>query len=776
MRSIFFLLICVFVKSLFSEFFTPLQMALHDEYMPLTHIDPSIFPGPLDKSDFSIPHSVALPNVFSGCGDTQRHVDGIQLHIIGWRRAKPLKRLLSHLRDADYFDWRQNIPLYLHIDGEHSSEVASIANSFDWPHGSKIVDKKESRLGLREMWLDSLGRASRAAGNNTLLVALEDDVIVSPSYFQWLLTVIDHYSRNPLCRDSRLVGFSLSPVVFQEMFYPYQSWNVQDAMGDLEHGAYLSAVPSSWGAAYWSDQWQEFDKFVRIRMRPPFYNLSLEVSPANLNIPDGASSNSWPKSWKRFMVDFMYGRGLVMLYPNLRNQKGLATALQQDGEHAATGFFGFLGSVNPVVSELVEHYSISIERELPRYGHLIVIGLDHKKTSKERLAALGTKFLSSIASGCYNCESLLSVWGQNNWWRITGKIKQPFICVADIYTSTYAMAIKKEKGNRPNEKFFLYEPYTSVANQLQSVVKAISWARVLRRKLVVPPILVTRMGQVVSVPNTSQLVEFNDFFTISGNHLSNWTDQGYPNTVFARDSISFAEFRTKNLTSGRIISTAEQPAVESSFESIGFHLGGKEHMNLRHIFDQLVSPKRVQHLFGACDDEVLSFSGMLSFAEVAGPWDMVPLPGILKFRSELENVISKVKAHFQLKVGSNGYTCCHKREKDFLVTCNSNHPAGADWKFVNIPHGKPRQIKTLCPVPLESVSSTLQHAGTLVFLSGGSPFSQNRSKLDLSIKSIKSTWVSGLLRKMTAFGGSNFELLSLLIQQQLCTEARKAVL
>ena len=327
--------------SLFYQIRISLSLVFQD-YLPLAHIDSSIFPGPLGASDFYVQDKIELPNVFHGCGNTSRHVDGIQLHVIGWRRAKQLKRLLTHLKDADYVGWHQNIPLYLHIDGEHSGEVASIVSSFHWPHGSKIVDKKETRLGLREMWLDSLGKVSKISGNNTLLVALEDDVIVSPSYFQWLLAVIDLYSRNPKCRDSQLVGFSLSPVVFQEMFYPYQSWNVQDVMGDLEHGAYLSAIPSSWGAAYWSDHWQEFDNFVRIRMREPFYNLSLELSPSYLNIPDGASSNSWPNSWKRFMVDFMYGRGLVMLYPNLRHQKGLATALQQDGEHAERGLGFFL--------------------------------------------------------------------------------------------------------------------------------------------------------------------------------------------------------------------------------------------------------------------------------------------------------------------------------------------------------------------------------------------------------------------------------------------------
>ena len=33
---------------------------------------------------------------------------------------------------------------------------------------------------------------------------------------------------------------------------------------------------------------------------------------------DGSHASTWPRSWKRFMVDFMYGRGLVMLYPSMK--------------------------------------------------------------------------------------------------------------------------------------------------------------------------------------------------------------------------------------------------------------------------------------------------------------------------------------------------------------------------------------------------------------------------------------------------------------------------
>jgi len=271
--------------------------------------------------------------VCSGCYGADRILDEIQIHVIGWRRDTSLQRLLQQLSNANYDSWDKPVILNIHLDGEYSSNVSSIAESFYWPHGRKILDMKETKYGLRGMWLDSLGKASAKATNNTLLLTFEDDVIVSPSYFQWLLIVVDKYSRNPDCRDSNLVGFSFSPLIYQEMYLPFHPWRVEEFMGDTKSAVYLSSVPSSWGAAYWADHWKQFDAFVNVRLSTPFYNTSWEenqtssamveeVSPSFLRLPGSLMSNYWPKSWKRFMVDFMYGRGLVMLYPNLRDQKG----------------------------------------------------------------------------------------------------------------------------------------------------------------------------------------------------------------------------------------------------------------------------------------------------------------------------------------------------------------------------------------------------------------------------------------------------------------------
>lgn len=252
------------------------------------------------------------------CDTADRRVDSIQIHVIGWRRPR-LKLLLEMLEEADYSGWNSSVPFYIHLDGGAFSEVIAASEEFRWSNGKKNLDIRLDNVGLREMWLSSIGSAAKTAGNNTLMVIFEDDMVVSLRYFQWLLAAVDAYGRNPDCRNPSLMGFSLSPIRKNEMEYPFARW---DARAEIRAISYLSVLPSSWGVAYWSDRWNEFSKFVNSRMQQPYYNMQneklvgvpydrLRLTPREFLIPN-ARSNFWTKSWKRFMIDWMYGRGLVM--------------------------------------------------------------------------------------------------------------------------------------------------------------------------------------------------------------------------------------------------------------------------------------------------------------------------------------------------------------------------------------------------------------------------------------------------------------------------------
>jgi len=353
------------------------------------------------------------------CRNTDLRVEEIQVHVIGWKRPRPTKSLLEQLEKSDYAGWNTLVPLYIHLDGGADEEVITISEEFHWTHGEKQLDIRPKNVGLREMWLSSLGSAAKSAGENTLMIIFEDDMSTSSDYFQWILSVVDAYGRNKGCRDSNLVGFSLSPIRVDEMTKPpFKRWDARQTIGkDL---AYLSIVPSSWGAAYWSDRWNEFMEFVNVRVEPPYYDMNaeenlagmqyddLKLTPKELYLPD-ARSNVWPKSWKRFMVDWMYVRGLVMLYPNLPEEMALATTMALAGEHV-----GASTKNNPRVSELI----VSFDRLtgtvlLPEYRDLVVLDLHNNPTTFEELALSGTKFLKHVQASCLYCNDLLRVWASD---------------------------------------------------------------------------------------------------------------------------------------------------------------------------------------------------------------------------------------------------------------------------------------------------------------------------------------------------------------------------
>ena len=276
--------------------------------------------------EYDTPDMPGQPNVGDGCGSSERDEDlKIQLHVLGWRRAGPLGSLLHQLNSANYRGWHEDLPLRVHLDGGASGDVVAVATDFRWSHGMKTLDVREQNVGLREMWLSSLGNAAREAGENTLMIVFEDDTSVSPSYFQWIIAVVDAYARNRKCRDANLMGYSLSPMRVNDLDPKgvFPRWNAGTEIG-YDRVAYLTTVPSSWGGAYWSDRWREFDEFVKVRMQPEYFSLEeeakfngknyddLQLSPRELWVPD-SRHNVWPKSWKRFMVDWMFGRGLFMV-------------------------------------------------------------------------------------------------------------------------------------------------------------------------------------------------------------------------------------------------------------------------------------------------------------------------------------------------------------------------------------------------------------------------------------------------------------------------------
>ena len=92
-----------------------------------------------------------------------------------------------------------------------------------------------------------------------------------------------------------------------------------------EHSPYLLQVPCSWGAVYFPEHWNEFHSYVKMRMDPE--------KKTSVVLPNKLKPNFWRESWKKFYIELMYMKGLVLLYPNYSNTSSFSTNHMEPGVH-----------------------------------------------------------------------------------------------------------------------------------------------------------------------------------------------------------------------------------------------------------------------------------------------------------------------------------------------------------------------------------------------------------------------------------------------------------
>ncbi|KAL1524388.1 hypothetical protein AB1Y20_019283 [Prymnesium parvum] len=598
----------------------------------------------------------------------------ITVYVFAWRRMASLKRTIESLQRAEYCGRR--IPLRVYIDGGAWPEVVEYVRAIEWVHGHKSVVSYHEQglsLGIRGMWI----RAARGGRPDEHVLPLEDDIEVSPLYYWWLMRAARAYGSfdDPAhVRAHRLVGISLYTPRLNEIAYPQTKWLPDKA---TDSPVFLLQVPCSWGALFLGSVWAEFLRFYEERVRPPFFNFSQEAAQRGtgkdreplgdprLFLPH-SRSNVWPRSWKRFMIDFMFGRGYVMLYPSLRRQKAFSTTYMERGGHSAKDgkeeaieIGSLRRDVDPLKTVQLQqlHDFATVCRrfhDLPPYHALPSFDLYHRRTALELLVSRGFAFTENIrwwgalrartearADLAAQYATLAATW--------SGMGDGAVGCAVDHLQVPHSEGGGAEGG--VSARYLVYQPPGGIGEWVVALRNAVGIARALRRTLVLPHLM---WGGGTSLPlNASEL------FDVAALQRE------------VAGLVEMAAFLPLQLTPSRIILLRGKEPLLAPSRTYFDAVAGWRAVPSVWMSAQNGLAADYARLYGSCADKVLALSHVYAAFDGANDahvqeWlDWTVVPTLLRAPPEVEQKADAIAE--RLRQDGAGFTCVHLADLDTAV-------------------------------------------------------------------------------------------------------------
>lgn len=227
--------------------------------------------------------------------------------VVGYNRPKSLQRLLNSISNANYN--YSNVTLVISLDrSEICDKVLAVAEKFQWNHGKKEIRTFEERQGLRKHILQCGDLAEQYGA----VIILEDDVVVSPEFYNYTVEALEFYKK-----DERVAGIALYSHKYngyaQKLFEPVHNG----------YDTYMGQFSVTWGQCWSATQWRSFRQWYHA-------NSQTELKPQN-NIP--LAVTQWPEtSWGKYFVYYIVNMDRYYVMP----YEALATCFSDIGEHVQT--------------------------------------------------------------------------------------------------------------------------------------------------------------------------------------------------------------------------------------------------------------------------------------------------------------------------------------------------------------------------------------------------------------------------------------------------------
>ena len=243
--------------------------------------------------------------------DSQVARDTFLIVVLTMDRSDQLSRLLHSLQSTNFHG--SSVRLDIHIDDStENARVSSIANRFRFSHGQKRVHKLASNRGLKLSWIG----ACCSSDWNEKFIILEDDIILSPHWFTWLMAMWKNYGD-----ENNLAGISLQ----RQTLIPKGLGRTEEIVN--EHQPFMYRLVGSIGFSPKLSIWKEFIQWVKA------LDNNFDVSTPGL-----VTSKWWNKldkrnMWTQHFIYFCLQRDLYTLYQNLPNKVTFAAHERAQGAH-----------------------------------------------------------------------------------------------------------------------------------------------------------------------------------------------------------------------------------------------------------------------------------------------------------------------------------------------------------------------------------------------------------------------------------------------------------
>ena len=156
-------------------------------------------------------HSRLLQQI--SLGDTT--TADITIIVLTYNKPESLSRLLSSLLKIGNRGNTNAIDMVISVDRGHMGyfdlPTLIVANAFEWEFGRKKVVLKERHAGQLYQWLEAYGYTGN--GSSFVLI-LEDSVVLSPDWFDYVMSVLRHNKVKQLY--SRIAGWTLEAPILRQ--------------------------------------------------------------------------------------------------------------------------------------------------------------------------------------------------------------------------------------------------------------------------------------------------------------------------------------------------------------------------------------------------------------------------------------------------------------------------------------------------------------------------------------------------------------------------------